>query len=372
MYSRIKTLIGGKTPAQRIHASLVNPPDTTGIQPPLLTEIFGRPTSEFTTPLSYGLPPERPPPERPPPTESASLPAQRPLTSIPEHAAPSPEPQRQYTPNWPEYDTNHTYQTNYADAVSIFDPEAQHPKSSVQGQERGEAPTGGVGNAIRPPTERALKMQSLDVTGWTERIRDTEGSADTEKMVVPMPNTALGNPIPSQTLQRLKAAESPPVRIGYAIIPKWKEPSANTSRGASSEPKGGDADTHSTTISATRLVIPPQVEAMTEKDLDKPTCSLNLICYRPGSQGCILRQIRVIDKKRFEALNDYHQTLKLNPGIIETDHDFFDAIRTEYTKNMCSFWRRKFSLKTLRQIRLLSVCRFSYLRTQYMHRLTHD
>jgi hypothetical protein len=87
----------------------------------------------------------------------------------------------------------------------------------------------------------------------------------------------------------------------------------------------------------------------------KPTCSLNLICYRPGSQGCVLRQIRVISRSRFDTQGDYDRAVKEEEKLICTDRGFFKVLRQEYDHDICGFWRRHLSLKTLRQIRLLSV-----------------
>lgn len=63
----------------------------------------------------------------------------------------------------------------------------------------------------------------------------------------------------------------------------------------------------------------------------------------------------VIAKERFDEEEDCDKTVDDDPGIIKTDEEFFEEIRKEYNENMCSFWRRNFSLKPLRQIRLLFV-----------------
>lgn len=91
-----------------------------------------------------------------------------------------------------------------------------------------------------------------------------------------------------------------------------------------------------------------------EEYMKKPICSLNLICYRPGSQGCVLRQVRVIARERFDDEKEYDKAVGDDPHIIKTDQEFFEEMRREYNEHMCSFWRRHFSLKTLRHIRLLS------------------
>jgi hypothetical protein len=159
-------------------------------------------------------------------------------------------------------------------------------------------------------------MQSRDVTGWREQMADAKQLQDTEKIVVTMSDTLPRNSPPSRTHTSLVAAISPPREDN---------------------------------------ILPPLEMAITDKDLEKPTCSLNLICYRPGSQGCVLRQVRVLNRQRSKDNVELENSLKLDSDLIETDQDFFEAIRAEYSEHMCGFWRHYFSLKTLRHIRLLSV-----------------
>src|SRR5262249_17179859 len=87
----------------------------------------------------------------------------------------------------------------------------------------------------------------------------------------------------------------------------------------------------------------------------KPTCSLNLVCYRSGAAGCELYQIQVAKASRFAGNETFQKFLKDNPDILITDKEFFKALRRVYCGKMCSIWRRVFFLKTLRGLRLLSV-----------------
>jgi len=103
-------------------------------------------------------------------------------------------------------------------------------------------------------------------------------------------------------------------------------------------PPASTAIDQSTALPPTQTATSPTID-----DWSKPTCSLNLMCYRPGSQGCIRRQIQVARKSSEEY-----------PAMIQTDQDFFQALHREYEQHICGFWRRYLSLKTLRQIRLLS------------------
>ncbi|KAF2469734.1 uncharacterized protein BDR25DRAFT_39049 [Lindgomyces ingoldianus] len=83
----------------------------------------------------------------------------------------------------------------------------------------------------------------------------------------------------------------------------------------------------------------------------KPTCSLNLICY---SKGCSMGQIIVTTRERFANDEQYQRALSKTPTLVSTDGEFFQALRNRYSRDMCGFWQRYFSLKTLRSIRLLS------------------
>jgi hypothetical protein len=105
------------------------------------------------------------------------------------------------------------------------------------------------------------------------------------------------------------------------------------------------------TQSAPDQISPPGLGDDTDSKETSPTCSLNLVCYRAGRQGCVLEQIRVARPGFIPGTNNSHD------GVTFIYHDahVFRAVREAYTKKMCSVRRRYLSLKTLRQIRLLSV-----------------
>ncbi|KAF2183736.1 hypothetical protein K469DRAFT_751445 [Zopfia rhizophila CBS 207.26] len=86
----------------------------------------------------------------------------------------------------------------------------------------------------------------------------------------------------------------------------------------------------------------------------KPTCSLNLVCYRKGSTGCVMRQIVVTSQDRWNSYKVYKDFFLKHPNLIPSDERLFKELRKTYLKDMCGFWRRNFSLKTLRRLRLLS------------------
>lgn len=100
----------------------------------------------------------------------------------------------------------------------------------------------------------------------------------------------------------------------------------------------------------------PQIGIEDEVSATK-TCSLNLVCYRFGTQGCQMRQIQTINRSRFDDIGYFKEALAENPDLISTDVEFLEALRREYFGPMCGFWRRTFSLKTLRGFRLLQVRR---------------
>lgn len=87
----------------------------------------------------------------------------------------------------------------------------------------------------------------------------------------------------------------------------------------------------------------------------KPTCMLNLVCYRSGMQGCELNQIYVANRNRYKLKMDFSKAVRDNPDLITDDRTFFHALRRVYLREMCGIWRRMLFLKTLRGIRLLSV-----------------
>lgn len=88
-------------------------------------------------------------------------------------------------------------------------------------------------------------------------------------------------------------------------------------------------------------------------DTGKPTCSINLLCQRDG----ILQkyQVMVISKDQCIGPNEFERLIARNKRLIQTDTQFFKAIKEIYEKKMYGIWRSMFSLKTLREIRLISV-----------------
>jgi hypothetical protein len=92
-----------------------------------------------------------------------------------------------------------------------------------------------------------------------------------------------------------------------------------------------------------------------EWDTTRPTCSLPLVCYRSGSRGCERGKVEAAMQSRFASEDAFQKTTAENSKLVKTDKDFFYALRIVYSREMCNFWRRNLSLKSLHGIRLLLV-----------------
>lgn len=90
-------------------------------------------------------------------------------------------------------------------------------------------------------------------------------------------------------------------------------------------------------------------------DTSKPTCSLNLVCYRSGAKGCDLQQIHCVLLSRLRTLENPLIWLDNNKDLVYNDEQFFKEMRKLYDIRMSSFMRRWFSLKTHKAFRILSV-----------------
>ncbi|KAK8034579.1 hypothetical protein PG993_009574 [Apiospora rasikravindrae] len=80
-------------------------------------------------------------------------------------------------------------------------------------------------------------------------------------------------------------------------------------------------------------------------DTSKPTCSLDLVCYRAGSGGCNPQQIQCTLRSR---------TIEANPSLISTDDQLFSQMKRIFEKEIRGFIRRRLSLKTLKSFRVLA------------------
>ncbi|KAL6407419.1 hypothetical protein AUP68_10251 [Ilyonectria robusta] len=89
-------------------------------------------------------------------------------------------------------------------------------------------------------------------------------------------------------------------------------------------------------------------------DISKPTCSLNLVCYRSGANGCDLQQVQCILRSKFPSDDEFQSAIAANPHLIHTDAQFFDEIQRLFATEMSGFFRSYFSLKSLQAFRVLA------------------
>jgi hypothetical protein len=90
-------------------------------------------------------------------------------------------------------------------------------------------------------------------------------------------------------------------------------------------------------------------------DVSRPTCSLNLVCYRSGAKGCELQQVRCVLRSRFPDDESFNKAVLAKGHLVYNDVQFFNEMRRLYISKMCGPLRRYFSLKSLRAFRILAV-----------------
>lgn len=93
----------------------------------------------------------------------------------------------------------------------------------------------------------------------------------------------------------------------------------------------------------------------THYDTNKPTCSLNLVCYRSGAKGCDLQQMQCALSTLFPSKDAFEAAISVNKELVYLDDQFFTKMRRLYRFKMCGFFRRWCSLKTLRAFKVLAV-----------------
>jgi hypothetical protein len=216
------------------------------------------------------------------------------------------------------------------------------------------------------------KLQAMVMADSTRRLRYTfpnEEPATLEKgkrpdAVISTPADPDDSP-PLTDARKVQDEEKQPVNIMSAIgrlggedsavekkkemnigtIPLPADPESSTNTGEASKIKDGEKPPVNIT-SAVEIAV---------GSTNVSTCSLNLVCYRGGREGCVSRQVQVIKESLCEDQQEFQDLMKEYPNLIQTDEEFLKRLRNEYRFQMCSFLRRYFSLKTLRKIRLLSV-----------------
>lgn len=101
--------------------------------------------------------------------------------------------------------------------------------------------------------------------------------------------------------------------------------------------------------------VTPPTERPSHYVIDRPTCSINLVCYRSGAKGCSRKQIQCVLRSRFPDEESYEKMVSANGHLMQTDVEFFEEARRLFEHEMCDFFRRWFSLKSLRAFRVLAV-----------------
>jgi len=87
----------------------------------------------------------------------------------------------------------------------------------------------------------------------------------------------------------------------------------------------------------------------------KPTCSINLVCYRKGAHGCKMRPIQTVLKSRIPKQASLRRMMRLHTYLVQSDKKLMEALRATCRYQTCTFWLRWFFLKTLRGVRLLTI-----------------
>ncbi|KAG9244739.1 hypothetical protein BJ878DRAFT_504823 [Calycina marina] len=89
-----------------------------------------------------------------------------------------------------------------------------------------------------------------------------------------------------------------------------------------------------------------------ENILKSSSCPLYLICYRTGTTGPEIRAIQAAKQLHHKQCGSAKGGASGSIAVLG-DRELFQAVHDVYLYEMCSIWRRAFSLKTLRGIRLL-------------------
>lgn len=196
-------------------------------------------------------------------------------------------------------------------------------------------------NAWRDRVERTVDQETLLATQTAPAGDDPGALSYREKPVYELDGSS-------------SLAVWPPVRLEAFDVPT---PMRDTF--------ASDSDVHAPSRTSDSQVVPPEAALATAQmvrpqidpipNASKPTCSLNLVCYRSGSSGCKLHQVQVTQSIKFEKTEDFAKAIMADRDLITTDAEFFRALRRAYLSEMCGFWRRFFFLKNLRGFRLLSV-----------------
>lgn len=92
-----------------------------------------------------------------------------------------------------------------------------------------------------------------------------------------------------------------------------------------------------------------------EWDTTSSICTLNVFCRRTSQGRYVGHRITVIDVRAYLDPDEARAIIMNDPHLVHNDRRFFEELNFVYYTHMCSFWRRWFSLKTLRTFQLVKV-----------------
>jgi len=145
------------------------------------------------------------------------------------------------------------------------------------------------------------------------------------------------------------------IRVTESLLPPVSTlPMGSPSMGGQLPSVPGQNDPFHFTPSTT-LELTAEANVPVYYDTARATCSLNLVCYRSGAKGCDLQQIQCVLRSNFSTDESFRAATKSNKHLVHTDDEFFRDMQRLYKYKMCGFFRRYFSLKTLRAFRVLAV-----------------
>ncbi|KAK1831853.1 hypothetical protein QBC39DRAFT_350311 [Podospora conica] len=207
--------------------------------------------------------------------------------------------------------------------------------------------------AVRPPIRSDF--------GWF-RLEDTQTSEGTLGNPFPGPFKDMPSKVNGFDLRRADEASTIEETTSFAASPEVTSsalPPLSNIQAPSSDPKtlGPDPpslNSRSSTSSTSKTTTAPAQTRPAYYNTTKPTCSLNLVCYRSGANGCDLQQIHCVLRSSFPDEAKFHAAVKANPQLIHADDQFFREIQRLYKTQMCGFFRRYFSLKSLKAFRILA------------------
>ncbi|KAK8136483.1 hypothetical protein PG984_004423 [Apiospora sp. TS-2023a] len=89
-------------------------------------------------------------------------------------------------------------------------------------------------------------------------------------------------------------------------------------------------------------------------DISKPTCSVNLVCYRSEADGCQRQQIKCALRSRYTSNVSFKDAIKANPSLIYTDDQLFGQMKRLFETKLQGSIRSRLSLKILKAFRVLA------------------